>query len=310
MCRVTRLPAIVPERPDDARRPFLAGPQHSVVGVFGRAGEGLLADRTLRQEFVQLREFGLVGFLGRAQTVGEGLPLLPELDRLLLGLVASLDGFPLIEECARQIADLATLLIGRVRRQTPQGLGDEARAIGHRQFVAFRSQAIDDLAIGIGASPRRLLLLRRQLGEPGIANGGGLRHDLTDLLQIAGIRRDQSLHFGDQAFVFRPNATGPLVGGVEQLLLQVLFDLRDAPCPLLDHANVRLDGIGRRTGIRRRWRPPISLVPLHPGELGLPLLECPFLALELPFDVATADIVEHPIVQRVSLGPQGANVLA
>jgi len=160
------------------------------------------------------------------------------------------------------------------------------------------ANASDNLAIGIGASPRCLLLLRRQLGEPGIANGGGLRHDLADLLRIAGIRRNQGLHFGDQAFVFGPNATGPLVGGLEQLALQIALDPGDAPGPLPDRANIRLDGIGRRAGIRRRWRPPISPVPLHPGELGLPLLECALLAFQLPLDIAAADIVEHAVARH------------
>jgi len=117
--RIAGLVAVIPESPPHAGRPLPAGPQPPVVGIFGRAGEGFLADRTFIEQPVQLRELGLVGFFRRAQAVDEGLSLLPELERLLFGLVAGLDGFALIEQCARQVADLTTLLIGRVRGEVP-----------------------------------------------------------------------------------------------------------------------------------------------------------------------------------------------
>jgi len=79
----------------------------------------------------------------------------------------------------------------------------------------------------------------------------------------------------------------PLVGGVEQLLLQVLLDPGDTSCPCLRRLDVRIHGI-RSARLVRRSGALLLIIPLHQSELGrpLPVLGDAFLQSALESDLA------------------------
>ena len=181
--------------------------------------------------------------------------------------LARLKRLLLVEQRARELLDLASLLRRRFGREPAQRLGDEPLALGLGQRRALGVQARHHPLVGGTHLLGGLDLLGAQLRELRIPHRRRLRDQLVDLLSVAAVLGPQRLDLGDPALVLGDDPLAALVRDVEQRALELARESAPDSSARSLHAR-RVVGSGRRSRSRAtgvRW-------PFEERDPGLGLI--------------------------------------
>jgi trehalose 6-phosphate synthase len=139
----------------------------------------------------------------------------------------------LIEQGARELLDLASLLRGRFGGEPAQRLGDEPLALRLHEGRTLGLQTHDHTLVRRPHLIGSLDLLGPQLRELRVAHPRRLRDQLVDLLGVAAVPGPQRFDLSDTALVLGEDSVAALVRDVEQRALELARDPLQVLRPVL-----------------------------------------------------------------------------